>query len=403
VDVPRLFPKTLPTLAVSLCLVLAACGPGGRGAEQAGPQGDRTASATASATPTESAARVAISPAADTVDVRLDEPVTVSVADGFLTRVTVTGADGAPVSGAIGARERSWTSGVGLAPGTDYSVSATAVDARGLTTSASATFRTMTPKKTSSASVLPREGWTVGVGMPVIVDFGTAVKNREAVEKALTVTSTPAVSGAWRWFSSKQVQWRPADYWASGTTVTVRGDLRSTELAPGVWGKKDLNTTFEIGTAMVSTVNIAKHTMTVTRNGKVLKVIPITTGKNDPRFRTREGIKVIISRETSHLMNSETTGIAQDSPEGYNLTVKYAMRLTWSGEFLHAAPWSVGSQGRANVSHGCTGMSTANAKWLFDRSKVGDVVVYQGGSRKLEWGNGYTAWNMPFDQWGIAA
>jgi lipoprotein-anchoring transpeptidase ErfK/SrfK len=101
-------------------------------------------------------------------------------------------------------------------------------------------------------------------------------------------------------------------------------------------------------------------------------------------------------------MDAATTGTDPNDPEYYNIKVKYAMRLTYSGEFLHQAEWSVGSQGRANVSHGCTGMSPTNAKWLFDRSKMGDVVVYQGSSRPLEWGNGYTAWDMSYSRWKSA-
>ena len=110
-------------------------------------------------------------------------------------------------------------------------------------------------------------------------------------------------------------------------------------------------------------------------------------------------MKVILSRETSRQMDAETTGLKKTDPEYYNVKVKYAMRLTWSGEFLHAAPWSVGSQGRANVSHGCTGMSTANAQWLFERSKMGDVVKYVGSERPLESYNGYTMWNMNLASW----
>jgi lipoprotein-anchoring transpeptidase ErfK/SrfK len=135
----------------------------------------------------------------------------------------------------------------------------------------------------------------------------------------------------------------------------------------------------------------------VRRNGKVLRVVPVTTGKEG--FATRNGVKVIISRESSRQMDAETTGLKKTDPEYYNVKVKYAMRVTWSGEFLHAAPWSVGSQGRANVSHGCTGMSTENAKWLFERSKMGDVVKFVGSKRPLESYNGYTMWNMGLASW----
>ena len=138
--------------------------------------------------------------------------------------------------------------------------------------------------------------------------------------------------------------------------------------------------------------------MTVTQNGKVLRTIPITTGKAG--FTTRSGTKVIIEKLRTKRMNCETVGISQSNPEYYNIDdVEYAMRLTYSGEFIHAAPWSVGSQGYANVSHGCTGMSTSNAAWLYGISKRGDVVEYTGTDRWMTMTNGYGDWNVPFKEY----
>jgi lipoprotein-anchoring transpeptidase ErfK/SrfK len=269
----------------------------------------------------------------------------------------------------------------------------------GTATTTSSRFSTLTPKDTGSAWFTPGDGWTVGVGMPAIVNFTkpVATKNRAKVEKALTVDSSADVQGGWRWFSSRQVQWRPKSYWPAHTRVKVTAALAGVELSPGVWGSKKSTTAFTVGSAVISTVDVDAHTLTMRRNGKVVRVIPVTTGKAS--MATRNGIKVIMSRESVHRMRSESIGITKGDPDYYDITARYAMRLTYSGEFLHAAPWSIGSQGRANVSHGCTGMSTANAKWLFDQSKVGDVVVYRGSSRQLEWGNGYTAWNQSWSQW----
>ena len=99
-------------------------------------------------------------------------------------------------------------------------------------------------------------------------------------------------------------------------------------------------------------------------------------------------------------MNSETIGIDPNIANGYDLDdVEYAMRITYSGEFLHAAPWSVGSQGYANVSHGCTGMSTANAEWLYNNSLVGDPVEFTGTDRYMTLDNGYGDWNLPFKEY----
>ena len=190
---------------------------------------------------------------------------------------------------------------------------------------------------------------------------------------------------------------------AGGHRGRRQGCASSVEVRPGVWGSRTTTSTFRIGAAQISTVDMRTHTLTVRRSGKIIKVIPVTTGKAG--FRTRTGIKVIMSREAQVSMDAATTGTDPKDPDYYNLIVRWALRLTYSGEFLHAAPWSVGSQGRANVSHGCTGMSDAQARWMYDYSKIGDVVVYTGGTRALERGNGYTGWNMPFAKWaaGVGA
>ena len=395
--------------AIAVVLSTTACQQGGTAAGPSAPavqspaaseQSDQGAPASsATPTPTVDPVGFEISPAADTAKVRLDAPVTVKASNGTLTSVTVTDEDDAPVRGKLA--DGVWQNEASLKGGATYTVTAVAKDAEGREQTTSSSFKTLTPAARVSASVVPLNGWTVGVGMPVMVNFSkaVAVKNREATLKAITVTTTPSqVEGAWRWITSQQVQWRPANYWPSGTKVTVKADLAGLEVRPGVWGKGVATSNFTVGTAMVSVVDIKAHRMTVMQNGTVIKVLPITTGKAG--FDTRVGTKVIMSRELSRRMDAETTGVARDNPEYYNIEdVKYAMRLTNSGEFLHAAPWSVRQQGHANVSHGCTGMSEANAKWLYEHSKVGDVVKYVNGKRAPEWGNGYTAWNKTFDQW----
>jgi hypothetical protein len=135
----------------------------------------------------------------------------------------------------------------------------------------------------------------------------------------------------------------------------------------------------------------------VVRDGEQIASFPITSGKDG--FETRSGVKLIVSKERTRVMDAATGGTDPDDPEYYNLEVEYAMRVTYSGEFLHAAPWSVGSQGSANVSHGCVGMSTSNAQWLYDRTNVGDVVVVKGTNAVQNLGNGITVWNESWKEW----
>jgi lipoprotein-anchoring transpeptidase ErfK/SrfK len=167
----------------------------------------------------------------------------------------------------------------------------------------------------------------------------------------------------------------------------------------GIYGQEDRKVSFSVARSMVSKVNIQTHQMRVFRDGKLVRTIPITTGEQ-PKFTTRSGIKVIVEKFRHKRMNSETIGIDPNSADGYDLDdVEYAMRVTYSGEFVHAAPWSVGSQGHANVSHGCTGMSTDNAAWLYDQSIPGDVVEYTGSSKGMTLTNGYGDWNLSWGSW----
>ena len=234
--------------------------------------------------------------------------------------------------------------------------------------------------------------------MPVIVRFDVPVTRRAAIEKHLTVTNTSGQQGAWHWISDSEVHWRPKTYWKPGTDVTVKADVNSIPAGNGVYGQVSRSSTFHVGSSVISRVNARTHQMKTFINGKLAKTTPITTGK--PGFVTRSGVKVIIEKFRKKRMNSETVGIAAGSADAYDINdVEYAMRVTYSGEFLHAAPWSVGSQGYANVSHGCTGMSTANAAWLYNNSKPGDVVEYTGTDRPMTLDNGYGDWNDSFSQW----
>jgi lipoprotein-anchoring transpeptidase ErfK/SrfK len=383
-------------LAVAAALGVTSCdGTSPQAAAAANP----SMSTSTSPAPTTPPAVVTVSPASGSRAVRPDQPVVVSVQGGRLSGVTLADADGREVAGTFSADRASWRSTERLAVRTGYTVRAVATNAAQEQTRTVARLRTLTPEDTADYDLLPSGSRTVGVGMPVVVQFAGLVdeSRRAAIEKQVSVSTTPAVRASWGWLDARQLVWRPASYWTPGTRVQVRANLGGLETRKGVWTTHDASTSFRIGSAMVSTVDVKRHTLTVRRDGKVLRVMPITTGKRG--FETRNGVKVILSRESSRQMDAETTGLKKSDPEYYNVNVKYAMRLTWSGEFLHAAPWSVRSQGRANVSHGCTGMSTANAKWLFEHSKMGDVVRYVGSSRVLEPYNGYTMWNMSLAQW----
>lgn len=396
-------------VALGLVVVLSVGGCSGGGSPAASPAGSGSASgapagsSSAATTPAEPV-EVAFTPARGTSKVRPDQQVRVDARNAALTSVEVRSSGGVVVPGDLTEDGASWRSSGVLATGTTYTVSARTRAGDGTTGSFTSGFSTLRPTSTTSVVLIPGDGWEVGVGMPVIVQFGRSVRNKEAAVRTLTVQTSPKqLEGAWRWVNDQSVWWRPRDYWPSGTTVKVTAAIEGAELSPGTWGRRTYTSSFTIGSSVINTVDLGKHTLTVTKDGSYTRTIPVTGGKNDPRFRTRGGIKVVMEKLPSVRMNASTTGTDPKDPDFYDTVEYWAMRLTWSGEYLHARPGSDWAFGKQNISHGCTGMSWSDAKWLFDFSKIGDVVVYLGSSRGLEFGNGYTLWNMTFDDWASGA
>ena len=329
--------------------------------------------------------------------VPIDRAVAVSVQGGSLTSVRLTSADGS-VTGRLAGSGSRWAATGRLEPGAAYVLKTVARRSDGKQVTRTTRFHTqdLTLDQQTYASVAPLQGETVGVGMPVIVTFDVPVTDKAAFEKHMTVTATPRQAGSWHWLSDTEAHWRPKTYWKAGTDVHVDVDVDSIPAGNGIFGQESRTVDFHIGDAHIYKVNAQTHEMKVYSNGQLLRTIPITTGKAG--FTTRSGTKVIIEKFPSKRMNSETVGIT--GAEAYDINdVQWAMRLTYSGEFIHAAPWSVSSQGLANVSHGCTGMSTDNAAWLYTMSRRGDVVQYTGTDRPMTLTNGYGDWNESFSQW----
>lgn len=312
-----------------------------------------------------------------------------------LTSVALTG-DGAVPSGTFDAARRHWTV-PSLTPAARYKLTAVAQDgARSITFSRS--FRTSLPSKSLHATFSPTGLGTVGVGIPISVTFDQPVSDRAAVERALTVTSSVHTVGAWHWFADDTATYRPKSFWPANSRVTVRALLAGVDAGDGVWGVADSDpVTFDIGNSVINKVNLASDLLTVVINGKVARTIPVTGGQAG--MHTRSGTSVISQKYQNIQMDSESVGYVKGSANYYNLMVHWAMRITNSGEFLHAAPWSVYAQGHENVSHGCVGMSTENALWLYEHTNIGDVAEVTGTDRPLEQGNGWTDFNMSWADW----
>ena len=389
---------------VALCATAAGCSVASGGDGGTAPKADSAgSSASASSSPSATAPPKSVATVAYNVKqhgVKVDKVVTLTADHGTFSTVTVRSAKGGELAGRLSADKTTWTSTARLEPGTRYRVHTVAVDGDGLTSEKRSSFRTeaLTLDQQTYPSFAPVGGETVGIGMPVIVRFDVPVADRASIERHLKVTNSSGQKGSWHWLSDSEVHWRPMHYWKPGTDVTVTADINSIPAGNGVYGQLSRRSTFHVGDSVISKVNAQTDHMKTYINGKLARTIPITTGKAG--FTTRSGIKVIVEKFRHKRMNSETIGIANNSAEGYDLDdVEYAMRVTYSGEFLHAAPWSVGSQGYANVSHGCTGMSTSNAAWLYGVSKPGDVVDYTGTDRAMTLDNGYGDWNESFSEY----
>ncbi|MEV4948376.1 Ig-like domain-containing protein [Streptomyces sp. NPDC053755] len=318
-----------------------------------------------------------------------------------ITDVTAVDATGHHLAGELTADGLRWRSTGSLTAGARYTVKVATEDGDGAPGTRTFTFETTPAKRALTVKFGPEAG-KYGVGQPITADLSLPVKDKAAravVERALKVRSTPSVEGSWHWVDDEKLHFRPKEYWPAGAAISVSANLDGVKVGDKLYGGESKPLKLTIGDRIEAVADAGSHYMTVRRNGEVINTIPVTTGK--PGFSTRNGIKVVLGKEYFVRMRGTSVGIAAGSSESYDLPVYYATRVTWSGEYVHAAPWSVGSQGVANVSHGCVGMSTGNAAWFFETVRPGDIVktVNSYGDTMDTFGNGFGDWNLPWDEW----
>jgi lipoprotein-anchoring transpeptidase ErfK/SrfK len=331
------------------------------------------------------------------VGVTVDSPVTVSAEDGVLGAVTMSDEDGATVAGRLSPDGLNWVTTDPLGYNERYTLNAQSLGLGGVT-SQSMTFQTHSPENLTMPYLLPGDGEVVGVGQPVAVQFDENIPNRLAAEKAITVTTNPPVEGAFYWLSNREVRWRPQNYWKPGTTVDVAVNTYGVDLGDGLFGQENVTTHFTIGDEVVATADDDTKTLTIRRNGEVIKTMPISMGKSNTP--TNNGTYIIGDRFSHLVMDSSTYGVPSNSPNGYRTEVDWATQMSYSGIYVHGAPWSVGSQGYSNVSHGCLNVSTSNAQWFYENTKRGDIVdVVNTVGSTLPGTDGLGDWNVPWDQW----
>ncbi|NGO86968.1 Ig-like domain-containing protein [Streptomyces sp. 196(2019)] len=326
------------------------------------------------------------------------EPVKVTLAHGKLKTVSVTAGEDGKLAGKISADGRTWISERVAAPGTAYTVEAQDADGG----SDRAAFTTAEAEKVNKLTLAPGKNTTVGIAQPLSIVFDHPVKNRAAVEKGLKVSTSNGTEGSWGWlkdYSGKdRVDWRPAEYWKPGTKVTLKAELNGVDTgADGGWFVRDYLTTFTIGAAQVVKVDLDGHRLALHRDGKQVMDIPMSAGTPGGKKASWRGTAVLMSKEGTINMNSETVGLG----DAYDKMVDFSMRLTWSGMYAHAAPWNAPYFGNANRSSGCLGMSDANASALYEQVRVGDPFEITGADAKgtVAEGNGYGAWNVSWTDW----
>jgi lipoprotein-anchoring transpeptidase ErfK/SrfK len=349
-------------------------------------------------------AQLTLAPADGAADVSPVAPLEISVTDGELAEVAVVDGAGAAVQGDVAAAPGDpatelWTPKAPLAYGTSYTLTATATNDDDDEAEASSTFTTVTPTTLSTPSIGPLGGTTVGVGMPIRVYFDAPVADKAAVESHLQVTSSTPTDGAWNWISDSEVHFRPSQYWPADIQVTLDADLYGVDFGEGVWGEKNRSVTFSVGDRHVSVADASTHTMDVFDGDQLVQTFPMSAGSSaNP---TRNGPHVVTESHRDITMDSSTFGLAVDAPGGYRTDVEYAVRISNNGEFVHAAPWSVASQGIENVSHGCINLSDERAAWFFGFAIPGDVVeVKNSVGPQLSSADGdIYDWGIPWDQW----
>lgn len=336
-------------------------------------------------------------PPANATDVEPLATVTFTTKNADKAEVEVKDSAGTVVEGKTAEDGRSWKPAKAFSWGGTYTATVTATSQDGTSATATSTFTVKgKPDKLVRVTSPFGDGEAWGVGMVMVVKFGRRIpeKSRADIERRLTVASNPKQEGSWNWFTQDELHYRPKNFWHAGTKISYNAPLAGVPMGDGWYGDSDRSFTGTIGRSLVITVDDRTKQMTVEQNGKTVKTIPVSLGAE--RTPSSSGTHLIMTKERRTRFN---TMDAQDPQDRYDIPVDYAQRLTWRGEFIHAASWSEGQQGRVNVSHGCINVSVKNAEWLFNNTLIGDPVITKGTPRKLQYTNGYTDWNKSWDEY----
>jgi lipoprotein-anchoring transpeptidase ErfK/SrfK len=395
---------------IAVLAVVAGCGTGAPSPDSGVPTAPSAAGGDAGPPGAVAAARppvaaVAATPGFGTTGMAPAQPVTVTVAQGAIDTLTMTGPDGAPVTGTMSPDHRSWTLGQVLGFGAVYTVAGAATGTDGQRVPITGTFGTAADGTQVRDTVYPGDDAVVGVAAPVIVYFGAEPADKAAVAQHVTLTSTPAVQGAWAWIRHDDGRWgldyRTRDYWPAGTKVHVSARLFGVELAPGSYGAADITSDFTVGRNQVVLADADAHNIVVQRDGATVASYDASYGSGDvigdPNRVTRSGTHIVMDKQETTTMSNPAYGYS-------NVTEHWAVRISDNGEFIHQNQGTVGDQGVDNVSHGCINLSAVSAQAYFESAIYGDPVQVTGTSVPLSAADGdIYDWAIPWDQWAAMA
>lgn len=332
-------------------------------------------------------------------DVRPADPVTAAADGGEIVHAELTNGAGEEVPGTVSEDGTRWSVDGKLGYDRDYALAVTVRGGGDEPVQRRATFHTTRPQARTYVSMNPVDGQTVGVGQPLAFYFSedAPAPDKKRAEEAISIRTEPKVRGAFYWFNDREVHWRPKEHWKPGTRIDIDVDVYGRQLGDGLWGDEDRTAQITIGDAVRLHADGSSHQMTVKRNGELLRTLPVSLG--EPANPSSNGTHVVTQKHDSYFMNSETFGLPVEQG-GYQTEVDWAVRISNGGEFIHAAPWSVPQQGNTNTSHGCINLSEADAKWVFDLLKKGDVVdISNSGGPPLEAWDGFGDWQVPWNEW----
>ena len=339
---------------------------------------------------------ISVTPASGKTGVPVSAEIGVKVAGGTVRSVTLRDGNGKAVPGEMRADGSAFVPAKPLKTRQRYEATVVAADAGGTTRTATTSFTTMgKPGRKTGAGLYLFDDHTYGVAMPVVAEFSPGVKqkDRAAVQRRMFVKTDPPQPGTWSWTSSgTQAYYRAPEYWKPGTRLTVRLALEGVPTGGGRYGDRDRSASAMIGRSFEMKIDNKTKKMTVLENGRTLRTMAVSLGKRSTP--SSSGTMVVMEKKVQTVFDTTDT----DGAEGYVTEIRYAQRLTWSGQYVHSAPWSVRAQGRRNVSHGCVNLSPSNARWLFGKTLIGDPVTVQGTEDKLDYGNGWTPWDLSWDQ-----